>query len=482
MSNLKKNFVYNIVYQLLLIILPLITAPYVSRVLGVEGVGTYSYVYSIAYYFGLCGMLGISNHGNRSIALLRNNREKISSVFCTIYSIQLIMTIIALILYVLYVSFFFNGNKTVAYIDTMYVISNVLDINWLFFGMERFRLTISRNILFKLVTVILTFALIKNQSDLWKYTLILALGTMISQAYLWIYVRKYIHFKKPDLKEAVAHIKPILTLFIPVISYSIYKVMDKIMLGGMTTVTQVGLYENSEKIIGIPIGIITAFSTVMMPRISALVADSNSKQIGIYNKISFKYLTLIVIGMVFGLIGISNMLPVVFFGNEFVDCGPLIAGMSFTLIFMTWANIIRTQYLIPNKNDRPYVVSTICGAGVNLVFNTIFIPQLHAMGALIGTLLAEFLVFFVQMLYVWKVFPVLKYLKSTIAFFPIGIVMCIPVYFIGIVRGESISTLGLQIVVGAVIYSVLAVAYLLKTKDETAVAICLKVQNKSLWK
>ena len=480
-TSLKKNLAYNITYQLLIIILPLITAPYVSRVLGVDGVGRFSYIYSIAFYFGMFGMLGISNHGNRSIALSKNDPNRTSAVFSNIYCIQFCTTSIVFVLYILFVSFLFNGNKTVAYIDSLYVLATMLDINWLFFGLEKFKLTVTRNLLFKLGTIVCIFIFVKNTSDLWKYTLILALGTTISQVYLWFYVRKYVHLTRPNLNEIKKHIMPIFALFIPVIAYSIYKVMDKIMLGSITNMTQVGLFENSEKIVGIPVGIITAFGTVMMPRISSLIADKNPSQIDIYNRLSFKYFTFIALGMVFGLVGISNVLPSVYFGEEFADCSRLIAGLSFTLIFMTWANIIRTQYLIPNKNDKPYIVSTVVGAAVIIVVNLILIPRFQAVGALVGTLIAEFLVFFIQMMYVRKEFPVLNYLKNGIAFFPIGVFMCIVVHLIGTKMRLSLITLVVQICVGGVLYLLLSLIYFLATKDEIVNAILMIIRKQRVF-
>lgn len=477
MGNLKKNFLYNITYQLLLIILPLITAPYVSRVLGVDGVGTYSYIYSIAYYFCLFGMLGVSNHGNRSIALVREDRVKRSSTFWAIYTMQFITTMIALLLYLVFITVFFDGNKRVAYIDTLFLLSYVLDINWLFFGLEEFRLTVTRNMAFKILTVVCTFLFVKCADDLWKYTLILALGTLLSQAYLWGYLLKKVDFVRPSKKDLLSQIKPVLVLFIPVIAYSIYKVMDKIMLGSMTSVQQVGLYENAEKIVGIPVGVITAFGTVMMPRISALVSQNNTSQIENYNRMSFRYFSLLAFGMVFGLIGTSGILPEVYFGSQFVDCGPLIAGLSFTLIFMTWANIIRTQYLIPNKKDRPYVVSTICGAMINLVVNYLLIPRFQAKGALIGTLLAEFTVFFVQAIYVRNEFPVYKYLRPAIGFLVCGICMSGAVYQIGILFGRSIKTLFFQVVAGIVIYISMSVICLLFMKDEVLLSTIRKLKR-----
>lgn len=478
MTSLKKNFIYNITYQVLLIILPLITAPYVSRVLGVEGIGTYSYTYSIAYYFGIFGMLGISNHGNRSIALVKENKEKISSTFSNIYAIQFLFTLLAVISYIIFVHFIFVGNKIIAMIDLLVVISYMLDINWFFFGMEQFKVTVARNCVIKLLTLICTFIFVKNTNDLWIYTLILALGTLFSQVYLWFNLKKYIDFKKPNILEVKKNIKPVLVLFVPVIAFSIYKIMDKIMLGNITTVYEVGLYENSEKIINIPVGIITAFGTVMMPRISSLIGKKEEKKINMYNEISFRYFSAMAYAMVGGLIGVSKNLAPIYFGNEFSECSKLIAGLSVTIIFTTWANIIRTQYLIPNKLDKPYVISTISGAVVNFMFNMIFISKLGAMGAVIGTILAEFSVFFIQAIYTRKEFFVWNYIKNTIFLALFSMFMAVIVYMIGEIMKFDIITLIIQVFAGIIIYVTLVTIYLIKIRDDVIIKILKNISRK----
>ena len=133
MTSLKKNFIYNVVYQMLLIILPLITAPYIARTLGAEGVGIYSYTYSVAQYFLLFAMLGISNHGNRSIAAVREDDCKLSRTFWSIYSIQAFMYVLAIIAYLIYLFAFNVDNKTIVAIQFIYVVSGALDISWYFF-------------------------------------------------------------------------------------------------------------------------------------------------------------------------------------------------------------------------------------------------------------------------------------------------------------------------------------------------------------
>ena len=466
MSSLKKNLAYNVAYQILVIILPLITAPYVSRVLGADGLGTYSYIFSIVTYFGLFGMLGIANHGNRSVALVRDNRQKVSEAFSNTYIIQLCTTVIALLLYFLFIYCWFSGDKTIAYIESIIVLSYVLDITWFFFGLEQFAVTVTRNAIIKIATVVAIFIFVRSREDLWIYALIMSCGMLFSQIYLWLRIRKYADFCKPSWSQVKSNIKPVLMLFIPAIAYSIYKLLDKVMLGAMSSMSQVGLFDNAEKIINIPSSLITAFGTVMMPRITVLLGTGDEHRISYLNKISVRYFTLLVVGAAFGLAGICNVLAPVYFGSEFVGSAPIIAGLGFSLIFVTWANVIRTQYLIPNKLDKPYVISSVIGALANLAVNIILIPKFAGIGAMIGTIIAEFTVFFVQLILVRRSFPMSQYLQPVLFLFPIGMIMFAVVYWIGAYMGNTIITLIIQILVGGFLYLSGSMVYLKVFHDE----------------
>lgn len=466
MSSLKKNLAYNVAYQILVIILPLITAPYVSRVLGADGLGTYSYIFSIVTYFGLFGMLGIANHGNRSVALVRDNRQKVSEAFSNTYIIQLCTTVIALLLYFLFIYCWFSGDKTIAYIESIIVLSYVLDITWFFFGLEQFAVTVTRNAIIKIATVVAIFIFVRSREDLWIYALIMSCGMLFSQVYLWLRIRKYADFCKPSWSQVKSNIKPVLMLFIPAIAYSIYKLLDKVMLGAMSSMSQVGLFDNAEKIINIPSSLITAFGTVMMPRITVLLGTGDEHRISYLNKISVRYFTLLVVGAAFGLAGICNVLAPVYFGSEFVGSAPIIAGLGFSLIFVTWANVIRTQYLIPNKLDKPYVISSVIGALANLAVNIILIPKFAGIGAMIGTIIAEFTVFFVQLILVRRSFPMSQYLQPVLFLFPIGMIMFAVVYWIGAYMGNTIITLIIQILVGGFLYLSGSMVYLKVIHDE----------------
>lgn len=477
MVSLKKNFIYSIAYQALVIILPLITAPYVSRVLGAEGIGEYSYTQSVAYYFILMAMLGISQQGNRAIAEVGEDIEKRSSKFWSIYSIQMFTHIIAITIYVFYL-ILGTDKSIIPWIQLIYLCSSLFDISWLFFGMEQFKITVLRNTIIKISTAILIFILVKSRDDLWLYTLILVSGTLLSQIYLWFYLKKYIIFTKPDWSSIKQQIKPILILFIPVLAYSIYKVMDKIMLGSMASYEQVGFYENAFKINNIPISLITAIGTVMLPRMTAMASKGQKDESCKFIKKTFSIINVLASALVFGIAGISNNFVNVYYGAEFNACSSLMVWLNWTVFFVAWANIMRTQYLIPNKRDNVYVVSTVLGAVVNLLINFILIGSLQALGASIGTFFAEFTVMIVQLIAIRKELPVMRYISDSIPYFINGAVMMFLVRGIGKIMGMGIMELMVQIIIGGAFYIVVASAIAFRKKDDIYSMIMIPLLKK----
>ena len=458
---MKKNFIYNTVYQILILLLPLITVPYVSRILGAEGIGIYSYTYSIVYYFILISMLGLNNYGNREIAKIRDDKEKLSKEFCSIYAFQLITSTIMIITYLLYIFIFDNKYKMIAIIQTIYVISSVFDINWFFFGIEKFKLTITRNTLVKVLSLILIFTFVKTPSDVWKYTIILAGSTLLSNIFLFTFLRKYVKLVKINKKDILKHLKPNLILFLPVISVSIYKIMDKIMLGIISTVAEVGYYENAEKITQVPNAIITALGTVMMPRVTNMLSNQQEDKVKEILDKSMPFAMFMTFPMVFGIIAVSNDFSIIFFGSEFEKCGLLIQLLSITTIFLAWGNVIRTQYLIPKEKDKEYIISAVIGAIINFVMNFIFIPKYASIGACIGTITAEFFVMFYQSWSVRYELPLKDYIKSSIGFFAKTIIMFSIVIVAGrLINDSEIKRVIIQVIVGAFAYGLLNIRYI----------------------
>ena len=450
MSSVKRNFIYNSLYQFLAILIPLITTPYISRVLGADGVGLYSYSYSIAYYFVMIAMLGLNNYGNRTIAMARHDKKKLSQAFWSIYTLQLLTSILSIGLYLLYLFLF--SNNLMSWILLIYVISAAFDVNWFFFGLEEFRLTVTRNCIIKILTTIGIFIFIKTKSDVYWYGSIMVLGILISQLMIWPFIKTKVDFYRPSFSDIAIHFKPNLILFIPVIAVSLYKIMDKIMLGAMTNVTQVGLYESSEKVIQIPMALINSLGTVMLPKMSNLVAQGNIKESRKFMSNSILFASFLSTSICFGIMGISKEFVPIFFGEGFDMCIYLLQVLLPSCIFIGFANVIRTQYLIPNQKDKIYISSVLVGAVTNAIINYLLIPRYQAVGAAVGTLVAEASVCILQCLAVKNDLDLKNYISQSIPFLLSGIIMyiiLINLYFPSIsINGNLI----IKILIGAFIY------------------------------
>lgn len=459
-NKLKTNFIYSSLYQILLIILPLITAPYVSRVLGSNGIGVYSYTYSIASCFSMFGLLGVANYGNRVIAANRENKDTISKAFFDIWTIQVCMMGITVIAYVIYITYFADPSCRVALmIQILTLLCSGMDISWFFFGLEEFKLTVIRNLIIKIITTLCIFIFVENQRDIVTYISILCCGTLLGNLSLFPFLKDYIVFRKPSIKRMWRHFPSLLLLFIPVLAVTLYKRMDKIMLGMMSTMSQIGYYENAEKIINIPMGLITALGTVMMPRMSYLVVKGKNEQIDHYMNVSIEFTFFFASALMFGIAGISNEFIPLFYGSEFEPVSAIMKTLSITILFISLANIFRAQYLIPKHYDKAYIISVWVGALVNLILNYIMIPYNAAVGASVATVFAEFTVMFIQMIYICKELPVASYIKQGIFYLVDGMVMYFAVRaFAGMVSGWM--GILLDIFIGFLTYCIVSLPYI----------------------
>lgn len=449
-------------YQILVMILPLITAPYLARVIGATGTGLYSYSYSIANYFVLFAMLGINNYGNRKIAQVRDDKQKVSEAFWTIYTLQVIMSLLVVLIYIVYIILFLKENQMLFIIQTFYVLSSCFDINWFFFGIEKFKLTVTRNTIIKVISVISIFLLVKTEDDLWIYTFIMAITILITQLSIWPFLRKYVDFVKPKKEEVIKTLKPCIILFIPVIAVSIYRIMDKIMIGNLSNMEQVGYYEYADKIVNMPIALVNALGTVMLPKMSNLIAKGEKEKSIEYINKSMEFALFLAFPIVFGIIAIADDFVPMFLGMEFMPSVDVLKTLSITIIFIIWANVIKTQYLIPNERERDFIVSVILGAVVNLLFNFIFIPQYGAVGATIGTVFAELSVATYQTFAVIKILPIKKYFhyfgKSLLA----SSIMFIAVFVVHFIIPNAMLRMCIQVVLGVIIYVVVYRKYIIQ--------------------
>lgn len=459
MKSENKNFLLNVAYQFLSYVFPLITVNYISRRLGVDNVGIYSYTYSIVYMFMLAAMLGINNYGNREIAKVRDDRGKTSGLFWEIYRLQLLIVGSATIGYIFYTVFLCKEYRNIAAIQGLFLISVFFDINWFYFGLEKFKLTITRNCIIKVASLVLIFCFIRTQDDLAKYTSIMAGSTVISQLYLIISLHKYADYKKAPLSNSIKHLKSCLILFVPVLAFGIYRVMDKTMIGTFSNVTELGYYENAERLINIPISVINALGTVMLPRMAYLLQNrkSDSKSV-IYA--SMKLALIMATVMATGLFLIADDIAVVLFGNSFIKSGDIVRILSVTIIASAWANVIRTQYLIPMRFDRIYVTSTLGGAVVNLILNLLLISKFGSYGACVGTIAAEYFVMIYQTIKVKSELDIKKYSVLLLESLTKDVGIMVIAYFFGKIFKNIYIRLIVQISLAVLLFFVLNYRYI----------------------
>ena len=449
-KNIGKNIVYQTIYQILAVITPLITSPYVSRVLGAEGLGEYSFAWTNALYFTLFAMLGVANYGVRSIANVQNSKEQRSKVFWNIYSIQVFMTCLMLVSYVIYISLFVSSNKIPAITQTIIIIGCLFDVNWYFFGVEKFKLTVTRNILIKVITVLSVLVFVNKRTGVLGYCLVMGMGTFLSNFALFPFLFKDVLFVKPKWMEIKQHIRPNVILFIPALATSVFHIMDKTMLGIISGNVSLGYYMNADKVINIPIGIINGLGTVYLPRITAMRNETDSEEIREELYKSLELHSFIIFALSFGLAAIAKEFSPLFFGPGFDPCASLIIAFSPAFIVKSYSSYFRTNILIPFNKEKQYTIAVITGALVNLIANALLIPHFHALGAVYGTVLAEIAVFTVQLYKLPIKFDFRPFMGNTVPYFIIGALMAVAVRLVSRASLQPMILVSVEILTGGI--------------------------------
>lgn len=472
-KSISKNYIYNLAYQVLLIFLPLITTPYVSRVLGAENIGIYGYTLSIVTYFVLFGALGISMYAQREIAYVQNDIQKRSKIFWEIVIFRFITMTISIIIYYI---FFIKSSKYQLYylIFTIELISTCFDISWFFQGLEEFKKTVLRNIVVKLVSFACILLFVKTENDLAIYILIYVLSNIIGNLSLWLYLPKYIQKIKLNSLEILRHLKPTLWLFIPQIAMQIYTVMDKTMIGNIIVdKSEVGYYEQAQKIIKLCITIVTSLGIVMVPRMANTFANGDKEKLKEYMCNSFRFVYFLAFPIMIGLICISSKFVPIFFGEGYERVSILIRIISPVILFIGISNIIGTQYLLPTKQQKSFTISVTAGAIINFILNIFLIRNIGAIGASIATVIAEGVVTLFQGYIIRKEFKIKEFIMLGKNSLISSIGMIIPVVLIAYFIKQPMISLISQVSVGFIVY----IGFLYILKDETIVSILKKIKK-----
>lgn len=449
-----KNYLYNAGYQILLMLAPVITTPYVSRILGANNNGINTYTNGWVTFFYLAGQLGISLYGNREIAYQRNDKYKRSKIFWEIISLQLLTSSIALIAYIAVVLMFSSAFKVYFLLQALWIVAYGIDVSWYFMGMEDFKKTVSRNTIVKLITIALIFILVRNRDDLAKYIFLLGFAQLAGSMTLWPYLRRSIQWVKISSWRPFKHFYPALLLFIPTITTQIYLVVNRIMLGRMAPQAAVSQFNFGDNIVKLVLAIVTATGTVMLPHMANKFASGDIK--GVHDSLyrSFDFVTAIATPLMFGLMAIAYKFAPWFLGNEYGPTGGVIFFEAPAILMIAWSNVTGTQYLMPVHREHEFTISVTIGAVVNVIANLFLISLYSANGAAIATVISEFSVTAVQLFYIRgtirrrKLFaPIWRYLLS-------GLFMYLVVSRIDEIMSMTIINLILQVALGALVYVV----------------------------
>lgn len=457
--SLIKNYLYNAGYQIFILIIPLITVPYISRVLGSEGVGINAYTNSMVQYFILFGSIGLNLYGNRTIAYNRDDKKKMSQVFWEIIILKIFFISISYLLFLVLVNLVFEEFKNYYLYQSILILAAGIDISWLLMGIEDFKKIVIRNSLVKIVSVFLILTLVKNKEDLYIYILIISISTFLGNLTLWPYLKKIVN--KPNWKKIriYKHLVPSLSLFLPQIATQIYLVLNKTMLGTFDGVNSSGYYENSDKLVKLVLAIVTATGTVMLPRIAHTFAQGDNKKVEIYLFRSFDFVSSLAFPMAFGLAAIAPSFSIWFFGPEFSITGILIPLLCPVIIFIAWSNVLGTQYLLPTNQTRYYTLSVTLGACSNLIINLFAIPNYGIYGAVFATVLSECIVTFTQIIYIKKYVNLRKLFDQKWKYCLSATIMFLIIIYSNSFLASSFFSYILQIIIGFIIYFVLLIFF-----------------------
>lgn len=451
-KSITKNYMYNLIYQVLVLISPLITIPYISRVLGAENIGIYSYTLSITAYFILFGALGMSLYAQREIAYNQDNPPKYSLIFWEMVLLRIITMSISILIY--YFTIIKYGTYQLYYkILILEILGNCIDITWFFQGLEEFKKIVKRNVIIKLISITCTFALVKTSNDLVIYFIIYVLTLLIGNLSLWLYLSKFL--VRIDIRKIniLRHLKQTISLFVPQVAVQVYTILDKTMVGTIVQEkAEVGYYDQSQKIIKIALSVVTSLGTVMLPRIANNYIKNEKEAVRVYMEKSFNLIFLLSFPMMFGVLAVSGRFVPVFFGQGYDRVIILMNIISPIFILIGLSNVIGAQYLLPTKRQKEYTISVVNGAILNFVANMCLIWKLKAVGASIGTVIAEIAVTSVQLYFVRKDFKIKDLIKMSKNYIISSVIMFGVCCVTGMIIKDNLIATVLEVLIGIITY------------------------------
>lgn len=433
---------------------PLVTTPYLSRVLGADGVGTVSFAESIVSYFTLVATLGVTTFGKREISYVQDDKESRTQIFWETKALSVITSLMALIAYVPFS--FYQNDRVLYFILALNLLAVAVDVTWFFQGMEEFGKVVIRNVVFKIINITYIFVFVRSRGDLTKYVFGIALFLFLSNASLWAYIPQYVGKPQANNLRPFRNIKTIISLFIPTVAIQVYTVLDKTMIGLITgSAYENGYYEQALKLSRMVLTIVTALGTVMIPRIGYHYGKGEKEKVQSFMYRGYRFVWFLGIPLCFGLLGTASNFVPWFYGEGFDKVEVLLGILSFLILSIGINNVTGMQYLIPTKRQNLFTFTVVTGAIVNFVLNYFMISRYQSIGAAIASVAAETAIALAQLYLVRKELSPAKIFLSCRHYLIAGIVMLMMLRWLGSILTPSIWHTFVMIIVGATLYFII---------------------------
>lgn len=453
-QSIKKNFIYNVLLNISSVIFPLITAPYVSRVLEPDGVGLFNFSGTYAGYFATVALLGIPTYGVREIAKVRDSKDAMERLFSQLLTISILVTLVVTVIYLASIALVgqLSENFIIFFIAGFVIYLSPFSINWYYQGIEEFGFITLRTLVVRVLSIVSLFIFVRTKEDLIIYVIINVLG--IALANIW----NYLKLREKGIKPYIIitglkmHIKPLLILFASSVAVSIYTVLDTLMLGFMTDYEQVGYYTNAMHISKVLVIAVTSLSIVAAPRVSYYLNNHEYQKINELFNTSFSFVCFLAFPITVGLVCASSTFVPLFFGISFVGSVVPLIILSLLIIAIGLNNLAGIQILVGMGFDKEFLYCVLVGTFSNFLLNIVLIPYMGSVGASIASVAAEVLILIVMLIYIYKRTPVrivqLKDFFTSI----LGALLLVPVFMGLNIFFEGWSLLMLFLIAGGLIY------------------------------
>lgn len=456
-SSVAKNYIYNMLFQVLNLLLPFITTPYVSRVLQADNIGIYSYTYSIITTFVLFGSLGVATYGQKEIAAAGDDKQKVSQLFWEIICVKAIAILVVSVIYCIMTAM--SGRYMLYFaVQFPYLISAAMDISWLYQGIEDFKYVAIRGSVIKIISAVLIFALVRTHDDLIVYLLIMCIAQVTGNIPMWIRLKREVVRVHVELYNLRKHIRPTMVYFIPSIATQVYAVLDKTMLGVIVqSDAENGYYEQAHKIINMTMSVVISYTVVMRSRMSYLFAQKKQVEIRKRIKDSTHFVCMLVFPMGFGLAGIAKNFVPWFFGYGYGKVVYILYAFCPLYVFLGICTCIGTHILTPSGKQNRSNIGQVVGAVVNLCLNAILIPKLNSIGAAIASTTTELIILSVYLYYSKDYIKIFDIVKISVNYLIAAVGMFIVICFFSHMLPSSILNSMILVVLGGCVYILLLI-------------------------